>query len=686
MTDLSRLHRRLLVAMGFAALVAFLSGAGLETPLQVIALVALLVGLVWQPSARRHEQLEAVWRLAAIALAFRAILVVLTTPEDVVLPMVDVLLALLASEALRPAETTDRSRMYTITFALMVGAAAYRAGVGFGIAFIVYSTVGTLALMIGHLVRESQRFESRPPVLTRPFLWKIAGLSSVMLFMSGLLFIAFPRVTRSWVTRGPNQTTAVVGFSDRVSLAEHGSQIYPNPEVVLRVEFPDDVPPEQRLLYWRGRSYDFFDGTSWWQSPRARSLAVQIPNYQRTWPRARLYPKIYAVITDLPVLFSLHPTLSVRAYSRMRSDMSATGDLSFDAVGPPIYGISAPADAPSDEQLAAVAAVQLPTGAAYLQLPETSPAIRALADSLTRAQPTQIGKARAIESYLRSFRYTLELPRNARETSLDFFLFRRRAGHCEYFSTAMVVLLRTIGIPARNVNGFLGGEWNDFGNYLTVDQNRAHSWVEVWFPEYGWVTFDPTPASTGDVAEAENPWFAQFRSLFDGMEHRWNKWVLEYNLDTQMDLFRRAANAVTPTRTNTRTPADLGLKRLIPYALAIFIVVVLFRMWRWRTTPSTPPVSAVSRQYLKLRRLYQKAGLIDANVPPLTFVQKLKQQNAPGALDAAEMVDLYVRARFGGEQLDDAAYANVALLLAAVKSALHHPKYPKGHRMLAGEP
>jgi protein-glutamine gamma-glutamyltransferase len=670
MKDLSRLQRRLLLTMGLAALIAFLSGAGFETPFQIIALASLVVGMIWQPSVRNHDRLEAVLRLVAVALAVRAVLIVLTTPEDVVLPMVDVLLALLTSEAFRPAETTDRSRMYTITFALMVGAAAYRAGVAFGLAFVVYSTVATVALMIGFLIRESQRFEARPAALQRKFLWKIAALSSVMLFTSGVLFIAFPRVTRSWVTRGATQTKAIVGFSDRVSLEEHGSRIYPNPEIVLRVEFPNGVPPAQRDLYWRGRSYDFFDGKGWWHSPRARTLGVPTRQYRELWPAQRLRPKIYAVATDLPVLFTLHPTLSVRPFSRMRSSMDVTGDVWFDGIGPPIYEVIAPAGTPSDQQLMNAGSAALSPNAAYLQLPELSPAVRALADSIAGAQSTQIGKARAIEAYLRTFRYTLELPRSAREATLDFFLFRRKAGHCEYFSTAMAVMMRSLGIPARNVNGFLGGEWNQFGNYLTVDQNRAHSWVEVWFPQYGWVTFDPTPAGAGDAVEADSRWLGPLRSLVDGMEFRWNKWILEYNLDTQIDLFRRAANAVSPTPSNTRTPRDLGLRRLVPYLGVLFILVLLAGMWRSRSAPGATPLSAVSRQYVKLRRLYHKAGLVDENVPPLTFVQKLEQQRAPGSADVAILVDLYIRTRFAGEELTDAEHEQIAKALQAARTAL----------------
>ena len=202
MIDLPRLHRRLLLVLGLSSVIAFMSGAGLDTPLVLPAAAALLIALAWEPSQKLHERLEWLWRVAAVVLAVRAIRLIFVLPEDVVLPMVDVLLVLMISEALRPAATTERTRIYSLSFALLIGAAAYRAGVAFGLSFIVYITAGTVALLLGHVIRESRRHGQRPPMLSRGFLVRVAALSSVMLFMSGLLFIAFPRVTRTWVTRG----------------------------------------------------------------------------------------------------------------------------------------------------------------------------------------------------------------------------------------------------------------------------------------------------------------------------------------------------------------------------------------------------------------------------------------------------------------------------------------------------
>jgi len=81
---------------------------------------------------------------------------------------------------------------------------------------------------------------------------------------------------------------------------------------------------------------------------------------------------------------------------------------------------------------------------------------------------------------------------------IHFFLFSRKRGHCEYFSSAMAIMLREVGVPTRNVNGFLGGEWNEYNDYIAVRAGDAHSWVEVYVRGVGWVTFDPTPSASID--------------------------------------------------------------------------------------------------------------------------------------------------------------------------------------------
>src|SRR5439155_691788 len=120
----------------------------------------------------------------------------------------------------------------------------------------------------------------------------------------------------------------------------------------------------------------------------------------------------------------------------------------------------------------------------YLQLPDDyDRRIFNLASSVTQQVAGRYDKAKTIESYLQNnFGYTLERKASGAEPLADF-LFNVREGHCEYFATAMAVMLRTQGIATRVVNGFHGGDYNDTADLTIVHQYNAHSWVEVYFPK-----------------------------------------------------------------------------------------------------------------------------------------------------------------------------------------------------------
>ena len=130
----------------------------------------------------------------------------------------------------------------------------------------------------------------------------------------------------------------------------------------------------------------------------------------------------------------------------------------------------------------------------YLRVPETTPGrVLALARDLTRAAPKPYDRALAIESYLRTFPYTLEVdpPPPGRDV-VDYFLFTARQGYCDYYATSMAVLARAVGLPARLVIGYASGEYSAPTAEYIVRQKDAHSWVEIYFPEVGWVEFEPT--------------------------------------------------------------------------------------------------------------------------------------------------------------------------------------------------
>ena len=304
----------------------------------------------------------------------------------------------------------------------------------------------------------------------------------------------------------------------------------------------------------------------------------------------------------------------------------------------------------------------------FLQLPRRfDPAITELADSLTVGIDNRYDRAVAIRDWLQTFTYTRELPTTARETTLSHFLFERRAGHCEYFSTAMVTMLRAIGIEARNVNGFLGGQWNDFGNYLVVTQNEAHSWVEIWFPGYGWVEFDPTPAGSGTAEIASSRWWPG-RILFDGVQHRWNKWVLDYSMDDQLGIFSGLLGSRTlEDLEQPNTPTDATTQS--PWA-ALVLLLVAAAGWYW-VRATGPTVEPGTQMYMQLRSASSRAGVgVTPGLTPLALVERIRAESATTARDAERVVDLYLRSRYGHERLGEPELREMREALRTARRAL----------------
>lgn len=670
--SLHLLHRRLAVLMAMAGLLAFAGGAGVEPLSAMLAGVALAVALVWQPDRELSTRMERIWLPLATLLVLRALLHVFVIRDDVVVPVVDLLLLLLAAEALRSLDAPNDIRLYALSFALLLAATAYRPGIIFLVAFVAYVGLSVMGLMVGHLRRRAYQHHVRHISLGRSMALASSGLIGVILLVSAVVFVVFPRASRGWAGRGETLATSIAGFSDQVSLGEYGSTIYGNPQIVLRVEFPQGRPDAMLNLHWRGRSFDRFDGVHWSRSRIVPPSGGAPQWYRENWTGPLLKQRIYGAPLDVRVLFALHPVLEIEGENGIQPIFDNAGDYLYYGSGAPAYTAWSRASGPTPEELRSSGRGYVPPARFFLQLPaDLDPRIQALADSLTQGLETRYDRAEAIRRHLESFTYTLELPANARQTSLEYFLFDRQAGHCEYFSTAMVVLLRAAGIESRNVNGFLGGEWSQFGDYLAVTQNQAHSWVEVWFQDFGWVTFDPTPGNAGAAGEQLTAWFWPGRFLFDAVEHRWNKWVLDYNVGSQSGIFQRWSDALTGTPAEKQSAPSTGLGLGAPslWGTLALVLAILSGVWWAQTGPRRLPRE--TRMYLKLRHACARAGVrVTPGLTPQALVARLRAGSHAGGEAAEHVVDLYLRARYGRESLDPSELREMSQALLTARKFL----------------
>jgi transglutaminase-like putative cysteine protease len=654
--------------MSLAALVAFTGGAGFQPLAALLAGAVLVAVLVHPPGAEAARRFERLLGPLAVVLVLRVVVHLFLLGGDVVIPVVDLLLLLLCGEALRPPDAMNEVRIYALSFALLLAATAYRPSVVFAGAFVLYVLIGSVAVPVGILRRKARQFGVRELSVDRAFVLTSLALSLVTLATSVLVFLVFPRVSRAGPGRSEVLATSVAGFADQVSIGEHGSVIHSNPEVVLRVEFPDGLPPNPMGLHWRGRSYDRFDGVTWTRTRGVRPSAAPRHWYTERWGGPRVRQEIYAAPLDVRVLFALHPLVEIDARGGIQPMFDNVGDFSYWGSGSPAYEAVSIFGHPAPDSLRLAETGFMPDRTRFLQIPRLPDRIHALADSLTRELPTRYDKVLSVESWLRSqFEYTRVLPATAEQTGLEHFLFERRAGHCEYFSTAMVVLLRSAGIHARNVNGFLGGRWNDMGNYLAVTQNEAHSWVEVWFPEYGWVSFDPTPGGGGGDLGAGS-WLWPGRLFLDGLQHRWSKWVLDYSLTEQTGALRRLSRMLRPDPAQRRasSPAD-GYGWLWLPVLGALAAIVLVGFVRRVRRPRRPE----SQRYLKLVRLARRHGIVGPGpVTPLELARRIAER-APRAGGAArELVAMYLEARFSGRPPSPGRRDAMADALGRVRRAL----------------
>jgi hypothetical protein len=307
----------------------------------------------------------------------------------------------------------------------------------------------------------------------------------------------------------------------------------------------------------------------------------------------------------------------------------------------------------------------------YLQLPKLDRRVRELAQSITAGAASDYDRAATIETYLRTrYGYTLDLGATRPADPLAYFLFQRKEGHCEYFASSMAVMLRTLGIPSRIVNGFRTGEYNDVtGNYI-VRARDAHSWVEAYIAGYAWVSFDPTPPdprpSTGSMH--------RILLYLDAAREFWREWVINYDFQHQQSLattslvrgrslgdrarhwLRRQYAGLLGRARHIHSQAERAPRTWAMGGLALAVLAVLLvnarRLWRAARRarlarhPQRRPEAAASIWYIRMtRRLGRKGFYKTPSQTPGEFVTSigdpLLQQRV------ADFTRHYERARFG---------------------------------------
>ena len=384
------------------------------------------------------------------------------------------------------------------------------------------------------------------------------GLAAVSVSIGAILcgtvlFFLLPRVSAGYLGKTSFNPTLLSGFSDQVELGQIG-EIKKSAAVVMRVETGALI--NYPALRWRGNALANFDGRRW--SAPARK-PEEINTNAEGWIALRERPKpgeprgeiLQFTVLQEPMasdsLFVTGTMLAVRgnftgeagsiSHHRNYIYRDAAGSLRnpfHNFVSIRYTGVSQLPILDRARLRAAGTDYPEEITATYLQLPpEIDPRIGKLAGSQTQGAATPYDKAATLEAFLKTkYAYTLHLTGNPGKDPLAHFLFETRAGHCEYFASSMTVMLRTLGIPAREVSGFLPGEFNDLGGDYIVRASDAHSWVEAYFPGSGWIVFDPTPEAPAVTAS----FLSRLSQLADWAELTWNDWIISYDFAHQTAL------------------------------------------------------------------------------------------------------------------------------------------------------
>ena len=512
------------------------------------------------------------------------------------------------------------------------------------------------------------------------------GLLILIFILALPLFLIAPRSGSAALTRAGGGLSRFIGFSENVTLGEIGS-LKQDDGLVMRVRLEDAQP--QPNLKWRGVALDEFTGRGWRKSADAR-VNEQLTSdrgffqFGRTEALHRLTTQtVFLEPLESPVLFAAPTLIGIRGdFPILRVDPERSVQARKHEYERLMYKAISDMTEPPPEMLRQDLRPYPSSFQRYLQLPDKlDPRITKLATTmiLNSGALNRYDAAKAIEAELQTnYGYSLQMKAAGRDPLADF-LFNVKAGHCEYFSTAMAVLLRTHGIATRVVNGFLPGEYNSASGAFTVRQSDAHSWVEVYFPESrSWVTFDPTPPA-GRVEPVHTGITAQLQKYAEALELMWFQYVVGYDKQEQQTLATSIHKRVFDSgrflsqlmiRIRGWLPKDV-LSTIVVILGAVLLIGLTFvfrRVFRvgWRRGLSFsevdgPEISSVLFYERLTNLMAQQGHHRDKHLTPLEFASQV------GTEDAALITKAYNRVRFGNEQLSTIELREINRILTGLE-------------------
>ena len=458
----------------------------------------------------------------------------------------------------------DRDYLYLIVLSFLQILAA--SALTIDISFVVMLFLFLVALISTLMSFDMHRAGRDRAVTEERIAVPLGGMSlwaAAWIVVTGVgLFFVIPRVGTGYFTRAATQSLLISGFADSVQLGEIG-QVKLSSAVVMHARQMSGIP--FAVLKWRGVALDRFDGHNWSRTDRKRR--VLRPSLEEEFWLSPIQHRgdvaHYQLLLEPLATNVLFVPYQVRSVSGRLQAVEYDSDdsiyLRVPSVSRTQYEVLSEIPKHKAEKKRSDPSTEEPIppsiGARYLQLPrDLDPRIADLARNITSKGSSTFDKASLVEAYLkRNYKYTLDLYWTPGPQPVTTFLFSAKTGHCEYFASAMAILLRTVGIPTRLINGFLMGEYNPVGGDYIVRESDAHSWVEVYVPGRGWTEFDPTPP---DPNHREMSLALQLSHYIDAITLFWNSYVIVYDTGSQLQLFRSAQDRVQSAQSAIRAKSE----------------------------------------------------------------------------------------------------------------------------------
>jgi hypothetical protein len=558
-----------------------------------------------------------------------------------------------------------------------------------------------------------------------PYVMATIRVLATTLALGGLIFLVLPR--RAGATRNqgaPPMSRHLTGFDEEVQLGQLG-EILENDTVVMTVELTDEQNETIRPVgepLWRGVTMLRYDKGRWHRQAKPTQSVVSFKTDRRRLSK-RIHQKINLEPNDSATLFGMRPMLNAKSAHRFAPNLSTNdgtlfrpdsraGDYEYEVISDAKPTASQPHESPPADgdtlQLSIPEELKEPLQRIALPLVEKIDG---------EGREGILARARALESYLRDsgrFSYTLQMDvKDRRVDPVEDFLVNRKEGHCEYFASALALLLRSVNIPSRVVNGFKGGDWNELTQTLNVRQKHAHSWVEAYaglgedrLPE--WITLDPTPSTERQQSIAQVGGLAgNFRPITDVIRHIWVFYIVGFDGERQerllytpmrallveiRDLYVRLGHALSDWFSRLFLFRSIGAFISIRGFIVSFVVLTLAaglanlafklaqRFYSWLRGPRLDATS-LTAGILFYRRLAQLLATYElARNPAETqsefagrahkFLTGKGSPTQPVADVPHEVVDAFYRVRFGHLELEPESLHELDARLDALESSL----------------